>query len=191
MLCILREKLQTQAGKLSEISIIYQVDSSRFVDAYILWLDETEKELSALRSPICILLQAEKSSLTSILDGSLPEYIQVEKSKRKMQKAFAAQSLAKISREIYGKIESIDNTFNEFNEKLCHAIAVLASKEPEVYEKLELTQSGVDIIWRKLSMLPETLPMYNYFCAKLSSTDINYILVDIITKILSNKHTPQ
>jgi len=187
MQCILREKLLSQAQKLSDISNIYITDSGRFVDAYSFWLNETEKELSGLRSPFSILLQAEKSFLNSILDGSLPEHIQVEKSRRKMQKAFAAQSLEKISKEIYVKIESIDNTFDQFNEKLCHAIAILASKEPEVYEKLELNQKGVDAIWKKLGVLPETLPMYNYFCAKLSSTDINYIIMEIINKIISNK----
>lgn len=187
MQCILREKLLAQGRKLSDVSTIYQTDSSRFVDAYLNWLDEAEKDLSVLRSPISILLQSEKSSLNSVLDGFLPQHIQAEKSIRKIQKAAAAQSLERISKEIYAKIETIDNLFDQMNEKLCHAIAVLASKEPEIYEKLQLNQNGVTTIWRKLGTLPETIPMFNYFSAKLTTTDINYILTDIMQKIASNK----
>ncbi|HCY41734.1 MAG TPA: hypothetical protein DHV48_10320 [Prolixibacteraceae bacterium] len=190
MQCILREKLLIHSRKLTEISNIYQTDSSRFVDAYIKWIDEAENDLSVLRSPICILLQSEKSSLNSVLDGFLPNYIQADKSIRKIQKVVAAQSLERISKEIYVRIENIDNLFDQFNEKLCHSIAVLVSKEPEVFQRLQLNQKGVAIILEKLSMLPETIPMYNYLCAKLSSTDINYILMDILQKIVSNKFPP-
>jgi len=187
MQCILREKLLIQGRKLSDISNIYQIDSSRFVNAYMHWLEEAEKDLSVLRSPISIILQSEKSSLNSVLDGFLPDRIQPEKSIRKIHKAAAAQSLEKISKEFYAKIESIDLMFDQMNEKLCHAVAVLASKDHELFEKLQLNEKGVGIIWRKLGMLPETIPIFNYFSAKLSSTDINYILMDIMQKIASNK----
>lgn len=187
MQCILREKLLTHAIKLAEISNIYRTESHRFVDAYFFWLEEAEKDLSGLRSPISILLQAEKSTLTSVVDGYLPDNIQVGKSIRKIQKAEAAQSLAKVSSEIYAKIESIDHTLEQLNEKLCHAVAILASKKPDLYENLPATQQGVDSIWKLLGQTPETTPMYNYFCAKLSPTDKNYLLVHIIQKITENK----
>ena len=187
MECILREKLLTQAMKLSDVSNVYRTESHRFVDAYFGWMEEAEKDLSGLRSPISILLQAEKTSLTSVLDGYLPDHIQAGKSIRKNQKAVAAQSLEKISKEIYSKIENIDHTLNELKEKLCHAVAVLASKEPEVYENIQVSQQGIDTIWKMLGRTPETTPMYNYFCAKLTSADRNYLLMDIIQKITSNK----
>lgn len=187
MQCILREKLLTQAMKLADVSNIYRTESSSFVDAYLAWLEEAEKDLSGLRSPIVILLQAEKSSVASVLDGYLPNQIQAGTSIRKNQKAVAAQSLEKVSKEIYSKIENIDHNLDQFSEKLCHAIAVLASKEPDLYNNLQVNQQGVDTIWKMLSRTPETIPMYNYFCAKLASTDINYLLMDIIQKIESNK----
>jgi len=189
MQCILREKLLAQATKLAEVSNLYRTESHRFVDAYINWLEEAEKDLSGLRSPISILLQAEKSSLTSVLDGYIPDHIQAGTSPRKIQKALAAQSLEKISSEMYSKIESIDNNLEQLNEKLCHAVAVLASKHPEVYDTLQVSQQGLDTIWGMLAKTPETLPMYNYFCAKLAATDKNYLLMDILQKIASNKST--
>lgn len=173
--------------KLADVSNIYRTESSSFVDAYLAWLEEAEKDLSGLRSPIVILLQAEKSSVASVLDGYLPNQIQAGTSIRKNQKAVAAQSLEKVSKEIYSKIENIDHNLDKFSEKLCHAIAVLASKEPDLYNNLQVNQQGVDTIWKMLSRTPETIPMYNYFCAKLASTDINYLLMDIIQKIESNK----
>lgn len=187
MQCILREKLLTQAMKLADVSNIYRTEGSRFVDAYFGWLEEAEKDLSGLRSPIGILLQAEKSSVTSVMDGYLPNYIQEGKSIRKSQKAVAAQSLEKVSKEIYSKIENIDHNLDQFSEKLCHAIAVLAIKEPDLYNNLQVDQHGVETIWKMLGRTPETIPSYNYFCAKLASTDINYLLMDIIQKIVSNK----
>jgi len=187
MQSILREKLLTCAIKLAEVSNIYRTENHRFVDAYFGWLEETEKDLSGLRSPISILLQAEKSLLTSVLDGYTPDYIQIEKSIRKKQKAIAAQSLDRISKEIHTKIESIDHIFDQISEKLCHAIAVLASKEPDLYGKLQADQQGIDTIWRNLGLTPETIPMFNYFCAKLASTDRDYLLLDIIQKIVQNK----
>lgn len=186
MQCILREKLIALALKLGEVSNIYRVDSSRFVELYFTWLDEAEKELSKLRTPLSILLQAEKSSLTSVLDGFQPEHIQAGKSVRKYLRAFAAQSLEKISKEIYSKIESIDNSLDQVNEKLCHAIAVIASKKPDLYNTIQVNQQGIDLIWQTLSEMPETIPMYNYFCAKITLTDRNYLLQDIIQKIISN-----
>jgi hypothetical protein len=187
MQSILREKLLTHAIKLAEVSNIYRSESHRFVEAYFGWLEETEKDLSGLRSPVSILLQAEKSVLVSALDGYSPAYIQVEKSIRKKQKAIAAQSLDRISKEIHAKIESIDHIFDQMNEKLCHAIAIIASKEPDLYCKLQPDQQGIDTIWRKLGLTPETIPMFNYFCAKLTPTDRDYLLFDIIQKIARNK----
>lgn len=187
MQCILREKLLAQAMKLAEVGNIYRTESQRFVDAYFVWLEEAEKDLSGLRSPISILLQAERSSLASVLDGYLPNHIQPGRNIRKSQKAVAAQSLEKVSREIYSKIENIDNTLEQLNEKFCHAVAVLASKQPDLYNGLQVSQSGVDTVWKMLATTPETVPMYNYFCAKLASTDIFYLLTDIIQKIVSNK----
>lgn len=191
MQCILREKLLTQARKLAEVSSLYRTESHRFVEAYINWLEEAEKDLSGLRSPISILLQAEKAALTSVLDGYIPNHIQAGTSARKIQKALAAQSLEKISGEIYSKIEGIDHTLEQLNEKLCHAVAVLASKHPEVYETLQVNQQGLNAIWAMLAQTPETLPMYNYFCAKLASVDRSYLLMDIMQKIASNKFTPE
>jgi hypothetical protein len=190
MQCILREKLMVQATKLAAVSSIYRTQDYRFVDAYFTWLEEAEKELYALRSPINIMLQAEKSSLTSVLDGYVPSHIQAGKSIRKIQKAAAAQSLEKVSIEIYSKIENIDHTLDQSSEKLCNAIAVLAIKEPELYKKLQANQDGIDSLWKMLGETPETIPIYNYFCAKLTSSDINYLLVDIIQKIESNKKCP-
>jgi len=187
MQCILREKLLELALKLSEVSNIYIKDNSRFVELYFSWLDEAEKELSRLRTPICIILQAEKSSLTSILDGYQPENIKAGKSVRKNLRAFAAQSLEKISTIIYTKIESIDIYLDQLNEKLCHAIAVVASKRPEVYDNLQVNQQGIDMIWKLLYEIPDTTPMYNYFCAKITLTDRNYLILDIIQKISNNK----
>jgi len=187
MQCILREKLLAQAMKLAGVSNVYRTESSRFVGAYLAWLEEAEKDLSGLRSPLVILLQAEKSSVTSVLDGYLPHNIQAGNSIRKTQKAVTAQSLEKVSKEIYSKIENIDNTLDQCSEKLCHAIAVLAIKKPELYNKLQVNQHCVETVWKMLGRTPETIPTYNYFCAKLASTDINYLLMDIIQKIASNK----
>ncbi len=186
MQCIIREKLLTQALKLADVSNTYRTDSNHFVQTYFKWIEETETDLSRLRSPISIILQTEKSSLTSVMDGNLPNNIQEGKSIRKYQKVYAAQSLERISREIYTKIENIDQNFEQQNEKLCHTVALLASKEPTLFDKLKPNKQGVDYIWRLMKNTPETIPMYNYFSAKLTSTDINYLLTDIIQKTVSN-----
>lgn len=187
MQSILREKLMALAMELSVVSGIYRSESHRFVDAYISWLEAAEKNLSSLRSPLCILLQAEKTSLTSVPDGYRPNYLDGEKSLRKSQKAVAAQSLERVAKEIYAKIENIDQTFEQINEKLCHAVAVLLSKDPELTKNLPADQAGVQRIWSLLGSTAETIPMYHYFCAKLSFADIQYLLMDILQKIAGNK----
>jgi hypothetical protein len=187
MQCILREKLLEHGMKLACVSDVYRTESHRFVDAYFAWLDEAEKDLSGLKTTICILIQAEKSILNSVSDGYLPNNVQIGKNLRKIQKVAAAQSLEKISKEIYLKIESIDRDFDELSEKLCHAVAVLATKEPGICEKLQLSQQGMDSIWKMLKNTPEITPMYNYLCAKLAPTDINYLLMDVSQKIISNR----
>ena len=187
MQCVLREKLLVQAAKLADVSNLYRTESYQFVDAYFSWLEDAEKDLSALKSPISILLQSEKSSLTAVLDGYIPTNIQVGKNARKTQRAAAARSLETISREIYARIETIDQTLDQLNDKLCQAIAVLASKEPDFYATIQANQQGIDAVWKKLSQTPETTPMYNYLCAKLTLTDRNYLLQDIIQRVVSNK----
>ena len=176
-----------QSVKLAVVSNVYRTENYRFVDAYLAWLEEAENDLSGTRSHICILLQAEKTSLTSVLDGYRPHNVEVGKNVRKSQRAVAAQSLERVSREIYSTLERIDHTLGDINEKLCHAVAVLASKNLDVYDKLELSQSSIDTIWLMLSTTPETIPMFNYLCAKLTMTDRNYLLMDIIQNIVSNK----
>lgn len=187
MQSILKEKLVRQAEQLSEISETYLSDSSSFVAKYLNWISQTEKELSSIRSPFSIIFQAEKSKVKSVEDGFVPEYIQSEKSPRKIQRAVTAQSLNKISQEIYLKIESIDKELSEINEKLCHAVALLASKENKLFKELETNEISVNKILKLLSVTPETIPMYNYFCSKLSFTDIKYLLFDIIRNLLNNR----
>lgn len=186
MQSILREKLLTQAFKLAGVSNTYIRESHRFVETYFNWLEEAQNELMGLRSPISILLQSEKSTLLSVLDGNLPSNLQEGKSIRKCQKAVAAQSLEKVSKEFYTKIESIDNNFDQLGEKLCHTVAVIATKEPEFYRELKVSQQSIDDLWRKIGSTPETIPIYNYLCAKLTSTDINYLLTDIVQKAKSH-----
>lgn len=189
MQCILREKLLERAMALAQVSAIYRSEAQEFVDAYIGWLEQSERDLAGLRTPVSILLQAEKSLVTSVLDGYVPAFVQNEKSARKRQRAIAAHSLERISKEIHAKIENIDHTLNQMKEKLCHAVAVLATKEPDLYATLEVDQSSLDAIWRKLAALPETIPMFNYFCAALAATDRNYVLMDIIANIVGNRAT--
>ena len=190
MQSILREKLLAQANKLAEVSEVYRNESHRFVEAYITWLDEAEKDLSHLRTPISVLLQAEKSSLLSVLDGYLPQDIQAKMSIRKVQKAVAAQSLVKISQAIYAKIETVDRAFDQIRENLCHAIALIMSKEPETFTQLQANQPNVILVWEVLGRTPETIQLYNYFCGKLAATDRDYLVLDIIEKIISNRVDP-
>lgn len=175
------------AAALADVSEVYRTDSFRFVDAYLAWLKQAENDLLSTRSPICVLLQAESTLVASVMDGHRPEHLEAGRSLKRCQRAVAAQSLERVSREIYSTIGRIDHLLDEMEEKLCHAIAVLASKNPDTYERLTPSQKGVDMIWSMLSMAPETIPIYSYFCAKLSLTDRNYLLEGIIQNILNNR----
>jgi hypothetical protein len=183
MQCIMREKLMAQAMKLSDVSGVYRTEGYRFVEAFLCWLEGAEKDLSSLRSPIGILLQAEKSSLTSVLDGYVPGYVQEGGSIRKRQKAVAAQCLERISREFYSKIETIDLALEQMKEKLSHALAVLASKEPALYADIQAGRRGLDDLWKSLGETQETVSMHRYFCAKLPGTDRNYLMSELVQNI--------
>ena len=187
MQSVLREKLLAQGVKLAEVSAVYRTDSHRFADAFLRWLEEAAQDLGPLRSPVSILLQAEKTSLVSVVDGYVPGHIQAGKNVRKTLRAAAAQSLERISRELYAQIGQIDSALEQSNEKLCHAVAVLASKDPAVFRDLQASQQGISALWQLLARTPETVPMYNCFSARLAPTDRDYILLDIAQKIVGNR----
>ena len=67
---------------------------------------------------------------------------------------------------------------------------MLESKDPGLYNSIQPNQDGAKKIWIMLGSAPETIPIYNYFCAKLAATDIDYLLTGIIHKILSNRPAP-
>jgi|GEM_PF-1752619 len=184
---ILREKLLNQAQKLAIVSAIYRTESTRFVSAYFDWLEAAEKDLAHLRSPISILLQSEKTKLTSVLDGFLPDQIQSNRSHRRNQRSVAALSLSDLSQAIYQKIEKIDNNFEEIREKMAHGLAVLMGKEPDLMTNVTLTESSAMMVWRRLGGFPETLPMYHYFSAKLAAVDRKYLLLDIMHNLVENQ----
>ena len=187
MQCILREKLAALATGLADVSEVYRTDSVRFVDAYLSWLKNAELELLNTRSPICVLFQAEATSVASVLDGYRPEHLEFSRSPRKAQRGAAAQSLERVSREIYSNITRIDSQLNDMEEKLCHGVAVLANKNPDLYARIAATQDGVDMIWAQLSVAPETAPLYSYVCARLSLVDRNYILLGIAQNVVNNR----
>ena len=194
MQSIIRERLFAQALKLGEVSDLYRSDATRFVASYYQWLDETEKSLAGTRCSEIILLQGEKNLVTSVLDGYIPEDIQNGKNLRKTQRAIAARSLEKIARVFRDKIEEIDHTFAQINENMCHAVAVLASKEPAIFQSLQPDQPGAETVWYLMGKTAETVPMYQYFSAKLALTDRNYLLLDILEKMSSNRparHPPE
>jgi len=187
MQCILREKLMSWAMKLSTVSSIYRNDNVRFVAEYLAWLEAAEKDLSSIRSPICVILQSEKNTLLSVLDGYLPDYILTGTNLRKAQRAVAAHSGEVISKEIYSKIGEIDQNLAPLGDNLARSVAVLIGKDPHLFDTLTGSQEGVDALWRRFSTEAETIPIYNYMCAKLNRVDVNYLLIDIIQNILSSK----
>jgi hypothetical protein len=187
MQSLLREKLLAQALKLGEVSNLYRSDATRFVLSFYQWLDETEQTLASTRSPEIILLQGEKSLVTSVLDGYFPEYVQNGKNPRKTQRAVAAHSVEKIAQVFRERIEEIDRAFTQVNENMCNAVAVLATKNPELFQSLQANQNGAEIVWYQMSKVPETIPMYHYLSAKLSMSDRNYLLLDILEKMINNR----
>lgn len=187
MQCILREKLASFATALADASEVYRTDSFRFVDTYLSCLKDAEQHLVSTRSPIGVLLHAEITAVASVLDGSRPEHLEINRSLRKAQRAAAAQSLERVSREIYANISRIDSHLDEMEEKLCHGVAVLGAKNPDLYERISATQDGVDTIWAQLGFMSETAPLYCYACAKLSLIDRNYILMNIAQNIVTNR----
>jgi hypothetical protein len=175
------------AMKLSTVSNIYRNDNVRFVAEYLAWLEAAEKDLSTIRSPLCVILQSEKNSLLSVLDGYLPDYILAGTNPRKAQRAVAAHSVDTISKEIYSKIGEIDQNLAPLGENLARAVAVLMGKDPHLFDAITANQDGVDAIWRRFATEAETVPIYNYMCAKLSRVDVNYLLIDIIQNVLSSR----
>lgn len=180
MLSILREKLIAQAVQLSRISSLYRREGHRFVEAYFSWLEGAEQDIGGLRSSLSLLLQAEKSLLSSVADGYMPPYLMQERSIRKRQRAAAAHSLEKVSEAMREKIDGIDRHFEELNEKMAQAVAVLASKDPELFTRLTADTQGIATLWRTMGSTPETSLIYNYFMAKISASDREYLLADII-----------
>lgn len=187
MHCLVKEKLLKQAEGLSEISKTYYSNKSRFIPEFIKWLDESERELSFNKNPIGILFQSEKSKILSVLDGYLPDDVPNEKNLRKVQRAVTARSLNFLSTEIYSKLQQIETEYDAVREKLSHAIAVLGTKDPGLYASLDNDQKSVIQIWKLLKETPETLPMYNYFGARLSQTDLFYLITEILGNIVVNR----
>lgn len=186
MQSILREKLIQHALGIGRVNDVYRNESHNFVAVYFDWLDKLERDISSLRSPLGIFLQAEKTVMISTVDGFAPDFVLVEKSARKRQRVIASQSLDRVSKEIYSKIENIDHLFEQFAEQFSHAIAVLASQDAALYAQLQPNQRGVLLLWQKLGATAATLPIFNYFSAKLSSVDRDYLLSGIIQNIHGN-----
>lgn len=184
---ILREKLVAMAFELSTVGDVYRNESHRFVAAYLSWLEAASKSLSGLRAHIVMLFQAESSRLLAVADGALPDQVKDVGSIRKRQRAVAAQSLEKMSHEMHAKIEALDHQLEQHREKLCHAVAMLGAKDPGLYARLDPSESGLAALWASLARTPETLPMFNYFCAKLTATDRSCLLADVVSKIVANR----
>jgi len=183
---ILREKLMNHASTLAKVSHIYRTESSRFVDEYLKWIEQSENDISGLRSPIGLILQAEKTKVTSVMDGYMPEYIKERGSIRRSQRAVAAQSLSYISQLLHEKINQIDSDFREINEKICHALAILSGKDRNLFKINKVNESIAEKIWKGLEKHPETLPMFNYLSAKLTAIDRKYLFISAIQNMIDN-----
>jgi len=187
MRCVLREKLMAHALRLSEVGGCYRTESHRFAVAYFGWLEAAEKDLSGLRAPLAILLQAERTALTAVADGYTPQHVERSRNAGKVLRFAAAQSLEKVSLAMRAQIEDIDRELNEQNERMCHTFAAVASKSPGVFADLRADQTGIDTIWQLIGATPETAAMHQYFCARLAVSDRNYILSDILQKAVANR----
>ncbi len=183
---ILREKLMQQAEKLTSVSNLYKEQDYLFVDAYFSWLESAENDLSKLRSPLTILLQAEKTMLNSTRDGYLPEHVQAGRNSSKIQRASAAMSLNRVSKAIYENIETIDQDMKPLNESLCQAVAVLAQISPEIFQKISVDQSSSQLIWMSLGKKNETSHIFNYLSTRIDSIDRDYLMLEILQKFAGN-----
>ncbi|MGB1237229.1 MAG: hypothetical protein ACPG4U_03400 [Pseudomonadales bacterium] len=186
MRAILREKLIAQGLALANVSKLYQSDAQRLVPAYQHWLNHCEQDLSSLRSPISLTLQAERTSLLAVLDGLVPEGIQHTKSTRKLHRAAAARSIEKVSVLFQQQLEEIDRYFEQITEQLCQSSAIIQSLQPQLYASLTPT-TGAASIWHAMHDTQETLQIYNYLSAKVSASDRNYLLQDLVARVLSNR----
>lgn len=185
MLSILKEKIICQGISLAQTSALYQSDAQQLVAKYIRWLNDTEESIASLRTPLSLTIQAERTTILAIGDGLIPDGVQPSKSTRKLARAATAISIEKVSLLLQEKVREIDLFFEQILEQLCQAAAIVQSLKPQTYSSLN-AEFGPSKLWQEIKQTKETVQIHNYLCAKVSVTDRNYLLTEVVQRILSN-----
>jgi len=186
MLALIKEKLQAALDSLKTVSGLYLSEPYRFPAAYVDWLQQTSKEIEGLRDPLIGVLQSEQAKVAAVSDGLIPVEITANKSLRKTQRAAAAQSMGVVSQLLFERLTVAEQQMDDYRDKISQAIAALAIRKPDSLELLEVDYAGRVKIWRALQEVPETQPVYHYLSSRLTLSDRDYLINEVLFNYLEN-----
>ncbi|MCQ8896990.1 hypothetical protein NQT62_11155 [Limnobacter humi] len=186
MQALAREKLLTALLSLGDVVNTYRKDSTRFVAAYFQWLENTDESVGPLRLPVSGLIQSQKSQLLAIEDGLMPPHVQTEgNSVRKRQRAATATLIDTMTLALQDKLQTIDRSFDDAQDKLAQCLAVLMGQQADFLVNIKPDNTGVAATWLAMNQIKELTPVLNYLTAKYPRADREYCLHEVLLNALS------
>lgn len=186
MLAATRETILEELLNLSRLVNAYQHHEPDFAIQANSWLLQLENTLQKLRSPLAASVSSQRGRISSATEGyGEPNLQQSRMSRRKRIGVTTALALAEIEKVLSAHVQSIDDKFDVWREKLAQFVSVASVSHPIPLPPTEPRQTWLKEVWRGWSSVVETRAMYHYLSAVMTPSDRLYLLNEILDNLLT------
>ncbi len=188
MQSIIREKIVIQLTLMSELVNLYSQQDSQFSTRAFHWLQASETALEPFRLPLVSQLSSLRGLMSATEDGYIDPGITTGKSRsqRKQKRATIMMLLQQAESVLREKAQSIDESFNEYRDKLSQLLALASAKAPLPAQE-SISTEYLDRIWQMAKDAQDNPTLSFYLQSRLTDTDRRYLLRDLIVQLLASK----
>ncbi len=187
MLVATREIIIEKLLSLSKLIDLYQSGEVGFAEKTIVWLKDTEDSLSRLRSPLTSQASRQRSRVVAAVDGFRENGLSEGRiSRRKAINITASLALSELEETLVQQLQSIDQKFDLWRDKLAQFISVASNKMPIPLPATNPRQDWLATIWQQWESIEETRAMHSYLSTVMTKHDRLHLFGELIENNLTD-----
>lgn len=181
MLVATREVILEKLLLLPALIDAYQQGDVGFPARAVSWLQELERSLAQLRSPLTSLASRQRARIVAAQNGYREAPLNGGKlSRSKGIHVTASQALGEVEAELISQVLLIDQKFDLWRDKLAQFISVASNSVPIPLPPSSPRQDWLKQIWQSWGTIDETRTMYSYLNTVMSLGDRLHLFGELL-----------
>ncbi len=185
MLTYTREVMLSRMLLVPDLITLYQAQDPAFMNAALLWMNDTEAALKQLRHPLASQCSSQRAKLLAAVDGVQADgQLGGNTHSRKAARAAAALCLSHVEGALRQKVSELDGQLQTATEKMAQLLALGSARQPLPLPPTEPRAACLRQVWGQLGQASESRHLHGYLSALLSASDREAVLDGTLSQLI-------